>query len=329
MKRTSLILTILLVLTLLVGASALAQGSDSAQGSESGEDIGGRYTLSRSQVSTDMTENPGRYVDGVYIVTLNAPPLSSYRGGIPGLPPTNPGARPKENWIRESDAFDSYRAYLAERQQEVLERAEQLLGYPVDVIYQYDVVTNGFSARITSEDASNIAAIEGVKRVRQDEWSYPSTDVTPDFLGATSIWDGSASGGVATKGEGIIVGIIDTGIWPEHPSFADDGSFPAPPAGWPICQPPDDGTTGYACNNKLIGVQHFLDGYIGSGSYDGLFNSGRDDNGHGTHTSGTAAGNEEYTGHVVGRQPWNCVGHCPASPCRLLQSTRACRGHRR
>ena len=174
------------------------------------------------------------------------------------------------------------------------------MGHPIDVIYHYDVVSNGFSARLTPEDAAQLAALEGVKRVRQDEWSYPTTDVTPDFIGATSIWDGSTSGGVATKGEGIIVGIIDTGIWPEHPSFADDGSIPAPPAGWPICQPPDDGTAGYTCTNKLIGVQHFLDGYISSGSYDGLFNSGRDDNGHGTHTSGTAAGNEDVPVTLLG-----------------------------
>jgi len=57
---------------------------------------------------------------------------------------------------------------------------------------------------------------------------------------------------------------------------------------------PADGTKGYACNNKLIGIQYFLKGYVAQneGKYDGLFHSARDDNGHGTHTASTAAGNE-------------------------------------
>ena len=301
MKRIPLILTIVLVLALFAGVSVLAQGSDNAQGSEPGENASGTHALSQTNIVTNDAGGQLRYVDGVYIITLVDPPLSSYRGGIRGLAPTNPGTRGERKLDTQSEAYDAYRTYLAERQQAVLDQAEQVLGHPVDVIYRYDVVTNGFSARLTSKEARQLAVLEGVKRVRQDEWSYPTTDVTPAFTGATTIWDGSNSaGGLATKGDGVIVGVIDTGIWPEHASFADDGSYPAP-TGWNgACDQPADSSDGYTCSNKLIGIRFFLDGYIGTGTYDGLFNSGRDDNGHGTHTASTSAGNENVPVTLLG-----------------------------
>ena len=128
------------------------------------------------------------------------------------------------------------------------------------------------------------------------------TDTSPAFLNVLGIWNGSNTGGLpGTKGEGIIVGIIDSGIWPEHPSFADDGSYPPPAADWKgSCQPPKDGSLPYTCNNKLIGAQYFLTGYSTVVGYDGLFYSARDDDGHGTHTASTAAGNEHVPAAIYG-----------------------------
>ncbi|MCB0138449.1 MAG: S8 family serine peptidase, partial [Caldilineaceae bacterium] len=79
------------------------------------------------------------------------------------------------------------------------------------------------------------------------------------------------------------------------------------------CSAPADGSQPYSCNNKLIGVQYFLDGYVAAsgGIYDGLFYSGRDDDGHGTHTASTAAGNENVAAAIYGLNFGNVSGMAP------------------
>ena len=196
----------------------------------------------------------------------------------------------------------AYRDYLASKQVAFLNSAEQALGREVDAIYNYDVTYNGVAMVLSPAEASSVAKQPGVVTVNRDKWREAHTDVTPAFIGADKIWDGSAVEGVGTKGDGVIVGVIDTGIWGEHPSFADDGSYPPPPAGWAgECMPPADATTPITCTNKLIGARYYLDGYsTASGGYDGLFYSARDDDGHGTHTASTAAGNEDVAATMLG-----------------------------
>jgi subtilisin family serine protease len=231
-----------------------------------------------------------------YIVRLKDAPLASYRGGLSGLSATNPHAIGANKLNVRSAASVAYRGYLARQRAQISQSIVQTLGHPVQTIYEYDVTLNGMAVRLTAAEAARVAALPGVVSVRPDAWRQPTTTVSPAFIGATGIWNGTATGGLpGTKGQGIIVGVIDTGIWPEHPSFADDHTYPAPPAGWGgTCAAPADATAPYTCTNKLIGVQFFLSGYIASnnGTYDGLFRSGRDDEGHGTHTASTAAGNE-------------------------------------
>ena len=71
------------------------------------------------------------------------------------------------------------------------------------------------------EQDGDLAAVEGVVAVQENRIEQPLTDVTPEFIGATAAW--SQLGGSTTAGEGVIVGVLDTGIWPEHPSLADNG----------------------------------------------------------------------------------------------------------
>ncbi|MGB5168299.1 MAG: S8 family serine peptidase, partial [Acidimicrobiia bacterium] len=107
----------------------------------------------------------------------------------------------------------------------------------------------------------------------------------------------------------MVVGIIDSGIWPEHPSFADDGSFPAPPIeldnSRPSCEfgnsthnPAD---VPFECNNKLVGARQMLDTYRALiGATPDEYDSARDDDGHGTHTASTAAGNADVAASIYG-----------------------------
>jgi uncharacterized repeat protein (TIGR01451 family) len=251
----------------------------------------------------------------LYIIQLTDPPLSKYQGGISGLSPTSLRNSGKSRLDIRSSESKAYREYLSNKREQVKSSMEDVLGHIPDTVYIYDVVYNGMAIRLTPEEAEKISALPDIVSVQKDEPLCLMTDVSPEFINATDIWDGTGSGGLpGTKGEGMIIGIIDTGVWPEHPSFADDGTYPSPPLKWGgKCTPPADNTDGYQCNNKLIGIQYFLDGYIAwnEGVYDGLFYSGRDGSGHGTHTASTAGGNENVPASIYGIDRGTVSGIAP------------------
>ena len=260
-----------------------------------------------------VIEPKGATGAAVYIVRLEDAPLASYHGGVQGLGVTSPSAAGSNKLdVNRADSV-AYRDYLALKQTAFLTATEQTLGREVNAIYQYDVAYNGVAMTMTPAEASSIAKQPGVVTVQRDQWRQAQTDVSPAFIGADKVWDGSGVPGVGTKGDGVIVGVIDTGIWPEHPSFDDDGSYAAPPVSWNgECQPPGDATQPLTCTNKLIGAKYFLSGYNSAvGGYDGLFFSARDDNGHGTHTASTAAGNENVDATLLGVDRGKISGVAP------------------
>jgi subtilisin family serine protease len=185
---------------------------------------------------------------------------------------------------------------LEESHEEVLEDAGIDTSEKVNDL---TIASNGFAATLTHEEALVVAGQDGVKAVLPDELRQITTDSSREFLGLTGPGEAYATG---ITGEGVVVGIIDTGIWPEHPSFADNG-LPTPPvaledtADNPACEfgntthRADDAP--FTCNNKLIGARQVLPTYRSLvGAEDHEFDSARDDNGHGSHTAATAAGNE-------------------------------------
>lgn len=173
------------------------------------------------------------------------------------------------------------------------------------VIHRYSQVFHGISVVTSSDTVDAIASMSGVTGVYPDELMHLDTDVTPGFIGAPSVWN--ALGGQGKAGEGVVVGVLDSGIWPEHPSFSDpdpSGKPYAAPAHQPSQCKFGSETTGDAefhCNNKLIGAYRFMDTYeavVGLGA--GEFKSARDDDGHGTHTASTAAGNAKVPAKIFG-----------------------------
>jgi Peptidase inhibitor I9/Subtilase family len=219
---------------------------------------------------------------GRYIVQLDDPPLASYRGGIAGLQATNPGALGQTRLDPTSAAAKAYLAYLAQKQSAFQSTLTQTLGRAVSVPIAYRYAFDGVAAVITDAEASVVAHLAGVKSVEREQTLQLQTDVGPAWIGASSIWDGSATGGPrGTMGEGVVVGDIDTGINHDHPSFAatgGDGYAVRNPRGtyYGLCAP----VTGAPfCNSKLIGV------------YDFTGTTPEDDNEHGSHTASTAVGN--------------------------------------
>lgn len=223
---------------------------------------------------------PGSAQPGRYIVKLSDPPLASYRGGIADLAPTNPEALGRVKLDAQSPAGQAYLGYLAGRHQAVGAAMTAILGGPPEVLFDYRYAFNGVAVELTPAQAERVRDLPGVADVQPDVELQLLTDSGPSWIGAPAIWDGIA-GAPGTRGEGVVIGVIDTGINAGHPSFADvggDGVDHVNPRGrfYGLCDP----LTGAPfCNDKLIGVHDFT------------ATTPLDDNGHGSHTASTAAGN--------------------------------------
>ncbi|MDQ2070337.1 S8 family serine peptidase [Natronospira bacteriovora] len=225
---------------------------------------------------------------GRYIVYLDEAPVVHYRGGIPGLPATSPQATGDARLQAARPAVIQYSDFLAQRQTELVGTIERQLGRKVPVVQAFRLATNGFSLEISPQEAARVATLSGVKRIEPVELLELMTDAGPAWISADTIW--SDSGEHQFKGEGVVVGVLDTGINPDHPSFAEtdpsDGYQHINPLGsgnyLGVCDPssygqPYDPSAG--CNDKLIGIYD----YTGDGN--------TDDNGHGSHVAATVAGN--------------------------------------
>jgi hypothetical protein len=261
---------------------------------------GSNGAVTSQPVDTDRGARVGQgRRNNVYIVQLDEAPVTAYSGGIKGLQATRPAKGRKLD--PNSPAVINYMAHLAAKH----DAAMQSVG-AAKKLYSYGYVFNGFAAELTQAQADKLAATKGVLAVNKDEAMKMDTSSTPTFLGLTG-----ASGFYNTtgaKGEGVIIGMVDSGFWPESLSFSDrtgangnatqDGKLDNQQLpGWNGKCTPGEGFDGSKCNQKLIGARFYNAGWGGN---DGVtaafgagmeFNSPRDWGGHGTHTSSTAGGN--------------------------------------
>lgn len=94
------------------------------------------------------------------------------------------------------------------------------------IIYSYTRSINGFAARLTEEEKRKLSSKEGVVSVFPSRTYHLQTTRSWDFLGFPETPPRS----LPTEAE-VIVGMIDTGVWPDSPSFSDEG-FGPPPSRW-------------------------------------------------------------------------------------------------
>jgi subtilisin family serine protease len=225
-----------------------------------------------------------------YVVVMAGEPIAAYDGGVRGLAATK--VAPGDKVDPGSAPVARYRTHLRSAHDASLRAGGARI---TSKLHDYSYALNGYAALLTPAQAESIGAQKGVVRVLRDQMRHAHTDASPAFLRL------DADGGPYDRGidgEGVVVGVIDSGIWPEHPSFADDGTYPPPeaPSDGVPCQfgntahNPNDAA--FTCNNKLIGARQMLQTYRAViGADEGEFDSARDDSGHGTHTASTAAGN--------------------------------------
>ncbi|KAJ1379189.1 Peptidase S8/S53 domain [Sesbania bispinosa] len=154
------------------------------------------------------------------------------------------------------------------------------------VLHHYKRSFGGFVVELTEEEAERMAGLDGVVSVFPNEKKQLLTTRSWDFIGFP------LQAQRAATESNVIIGLLDSGIWPESESFNDKG-FSPPPSKWKgTCQ-----TTNFTCNNKIIGAKY----YRADGSFsDEDLKSPRDSDGHGTHTASTAAGNPVSTASMLG-----------------------------
>lgn len=239
--------------------------------------------------------------NGVYLVQMVDEPVIAYTGTISSYKATAPEAGAKIDPL--SSQVTSYVSYLVGKHDKALKKAGG-----GQKLYDYVYTYNGFAAKLTATQAKKLSTLKNVKIVTPDELQTMDTSSTPAFLGLNApggLWE--LAGGVKNAGEGIIIGMVDSGIWPESLSFTDRLSkitgLPAAKGklvyqqipGWHGKCVPGEAFVASLCNQKLIGGQYFNAAWGGNAGIESLrpweFTSVRDYNGHGTHTASTAGGN--------------------------------------
>lgn len=256
---------------------------------------------------------------GVYIVVMKGDPAVAYAGGIAGLRATKPA--PGRKIDRRNLDVKKYVAHLEGEQNKAL----SAVGVPrAAKLASYRFAANGFSVRLTAAQAEAMRGLPSVRLVTADvrrtvddapKTTRPSA-TSAAFLGLSDKGSVYAAG---VRGEGVVVGVVDTGIWPEHPSLNPKGFGPRPATftgtgcdfGNGGYNPAD---TAFSCNNKLLAAKSYSSGFLegmGEGLAAGSYLSARDEDGHGTHTATTAAGNAGVTASITGSNFGAVTGIAP------------------
>jgi subtilisin-like proprotein convertase family protein len=239
-----------------------------------------------------------------YIVVLKEPALASYAGDKPGLPaPPRIAARANRLDVN-SPAAASYVQYLQAQQQEFLQSLGSVIGRTPGVMGTFQHAINAVAIKVTAGEAAAVERMATVALVDPGRLEVAHTDAGPTHIGAPSIWTGTGTGGLpATRAEGVVFGAIDSGINFTSPSFATvggDAYVHVNPFGAGnhvgTCAP--GGVDAGNCTDKLIGAYDFVFAICSDPSNPcgapGAWvdeASATDNNGHGTHTASTAAGN--------------------------------------
>ncbi|CAN5863809.1 hypothetical protein BH11PSE12_BH11PSE12_06060 [soil metagenome] len=265
-----------------------------------------------------------------YIVQLQDQPAASYAGGVANLSATQPSPGQRINF--DSAAVADYVRYLGDQQTLVTSTIAN-----AEVIASYNTVLNGFAALLTDAEVLTLKNNPSVLSVQADEMRQLQTISTSSFLGldaAGGLW--SKLGGRSASGEDMVVGIIDGGVWPENPAFADrvDGTgvpthalsgsqvYGAAPATYKgSCDTGPGFDPAKHCNNKLVGARYFSAGMKASNPtfhWTEFLDSPRDSvggtvghGGHGDHTASTVAGNYGATAVINGIPMGIATGMAP------------------
>ncbi len=200
-------------------------------------------------------------------------------GGV-SRPEVAPGERTEVVVLLDSPSLayaPASRAAIAAEQRAF--RADLAATIPrAEIGWSYRLVANGFSVTLPRSETSHLERLSGVRDVLPAGTYEPQLASTPQQIGAPALWGAALD----TAGQGMKIGIIDSGIDPEHPFFDPAGY--TMPAGFPKGQ--QRFTTA-----KVIVARVFAPKSATAPSARVAFSP--DDSSHGTHVAGIAAGNAD------------------------------------
>ena len=283
-------------------------------------------------IATAIAPKASTLTAGRYVVVLRDDAATRYDGGVAGLKAT--AATNGKSFDARSDKVADYQAYLTKRQNGIA------AGVGAEVMSRSTLSASSFTARLSSKQATDLSQSRDVMMVVKDTAFSLDTYKSPEFLGLVGpkntpgVW--AANGGVDKAGAGVVVGILDSGIWPESGSFAGQkidrnptGPFSIYRKGNTIYMQKKDGKVFRGvcqpgekcnvddCNSKIVGARYYPDAFLDSvppqERYEAEYISTRDGDGHGSHTASTAAGNNGVDASVEGRYFGKVSGMAPAA----------------
>ncbi|WP_347756054.1 cell wall-binding repeat-containing protein [Agrococcus sp. ProA11] len=277
-----------------------------------GASVLGAASASAAPIEQQLSIDTSGFDNGRYIVVLDGDALATYRGGLPNLARTAPSGTADIDV--STSAAAAYTAHLESEQSAVAN------GIGAQIATSMTVTMNGFVADLTADQALELARDARVSHIFPDEILQITASPANEFLDLEGLW--AEVGGVDEAGDGVVVGVLDTGIAPENPLFAGEplgttaGAEPYRDGAGIVFEKGDGNTfvgfcetgpqfTADDCSTKIIGARYYVDGFgadrIG-GAAEGEYESPRDGDGHGSHTASTAAGNAEVAIETAGGQ---------------------------
>lgn len=236
-------------------------------------------------------------------------PLSPASAG----PPTNAAPAPDE-----LSGPGLYVVALNSDDPEVRDRVLRRIG-GVEVLYRFDHALHGFAADLDREQVKQLRGDRRVELVERSTKQRLDSVDTAGHLGARDAW--ADIGGADNAGRGTVVGVVDSGIWPENPSFAALPGAPSVPKGFRAHCADGEQWDDSDCNNKVVGARYFVKGFGEDELAASEYLSPRDASGHGSHVAAVAAGNDGVALQVAGQHFGRTSGMAPGA---RIASYKAC-----
>jgi subtilisin family serine protease len=243
-----------------------------------------------------------------YLVRFDEPGVLHYAGGTQGLAATAVDPSSGVRFDARSAASTAYRTWLEGRRAGHVAAIATALGRDLSITHRYAITMNGIATTLTPDEADRVARVPGVASVRAARTFELQTYRGPEFIGAPSVWSGAAVPGAAgTRGQGVVVGVIDSGAHAAHPSFADDASC------------------GFdATHRKLLGALDCTS-TDASGRCNGDDPEAAPGVGHGVHTASTAVGDRiDATATPPPTLPPQHDSMSGVAPCAQLRTYKVC-----